>query len=248
MRLLILILISLLSAGCMRTDGGAPGVEGWLQPRAKSGFYRVKRGDTLYSIAWAFGLDYRALASANRLKPPYRIQPGQTLRMTIVPHKQKTRSIRVAHNKNEMTKRASPQPQHIVYVSQWRSHQPTRVVSRWQWPARGRVVGYYSTKLAGNKGINIKGRYGEPIYAAANGIVVYSGAGVRGYGNLIIIKHNDSYLSAYAFNKRILVKEGSRVRVGQKIAEMGRDNAGSTMLHFEIRRNCKPVNPLRYLS
>ncbi|MFK3616329.1 murein hydrolase activator EnvC family protein, partial [Coxiella burnetii] len=94
----------------------------------------------------------------------------------------------------------------------------------------------------------IAGHYGEAVRAASDGVVVYSGAGIRGYGNLIIVKHTNTYLSAYAFNKRILVKEGSRVRAGQKIAEMGRTNSGRVMLHFEIRRNGQPVNPLRYLS
>ena len=98
-----------------------------------------------------------------------------------------------------------------------------------------------------NTGINISGHYAQPVRAAASGIVVYSGAGVRGYGNLIILKHNDSYLSAYAYNDKLLVSLGERVRAGQKIASMGRNDAGKTLLHFEIRKNGRPVDPMRFL-
>lgn len=234
-RCLSFFLFFLALTGCVSSSHLAPVVNGWLQPKAKSSTYRVKKGDTIYSIAWAFGLDYRALAATNHLSPPYQIQAGQTLRMTTVP--------RGAH----VSRSASTSPR-IVYMTAWRPSQPTHPVSHWQWPAKGKVVDRYSQTIGGNQGVDIVGRYGEPVRAAANGVVVYSGAGVRGYGNLIIVKHNDSYLSAYAFNKRILVKEGSRVRAGQKIAEMGRTDAGRVMLHFEIRRDGKPMNPLRYLS
>ena len=115
-------------------------------------------------------------------------------------------------------------------------------------PARGRILHGFSSLAFGNKGIDIQGVYGEPVLASAAGQVVYAGAGIRGYGNLILLKHNDSYLSAYAYNKTITVKEGEWVRAGQTIGTMGRTDAGIVLLHFEIRRNGQPVNPLSYLS
>ncbi|MBW5802756.1 LysM peptidoglycan-binding domain-containing protein [Coxiella endosymbiont of Ornithodoros amblus] len=229
-RCLIAIIIPFLLCGCcVESENFAPVVNGWLQPKARLGSYRVKQGDTIYSIAWAFGLDYQALAAANRLSPPYRIESGQTLQMTIIP-----RGAHVSTGFAVLPRRQSP-PQ-------------LQAVVHWRCPAKGRLIGNYSVGMVGNQGINIAGHYGEMVRAAFDGVVVYSGAGIRGYGNLIIVKHTNAYLSAYAFNKRILVKEGSRVRAGQKIAEMGRTNSGQVMLHFEIRRNGQPVNPLRYLS
>ncbi len=253
------LLLAVSLCACMSNTSYAPVVNAWQQPAAKLGTYLVRKGDTVYSIAWAFGLDYRALAAANDLHSPYEIRPGQRLRMTTQPH----RAITHAHAPQAVIpgRVYSPESERVVKVyaakkKHWakqkinkRVHQAwaSRPVSHWQWPARGRVIQGFSNTLAGNKGINIAGRLGEPVRAAAGGQVVYSGDGVRGYGNLLIIKHNDSYLSAYAYNKRLLVKLGDWVRPGQEIAEMGRNNAGRVLLHFEIRRNGKPVNPMKYL-
>ena len=264
--LCIASLIPMLFA-CTNNSSYAPVVNAWQQPEAKSGTYLVRKGDTVYSIAWAFGLDYRALATANHLKSPYEIKSGERLRMTTAPRRQATKQV--APPISQQTEQTAPSRHpHLlenekvikVYVDgkkAWvrkkiakRTHEAwvnKPVPTRWDWPARGRIAKGFSNTLAGNKGINIAGRFGEPVKAAASGQVVYSGDGVRGYGNLLIIKHNDSYLSAYAYNKKLLVKVGDRVRAGQTIAEMGRDNAGTVMLHFEIRRNGKPVNPMRYL-
>ncbi|MDX1334155.1 MAG: peptidoglycan DD-metalloendopeptidase family protein, partial [Gammaproteobacteria bacterium] len=118
---------------------------------------------------------------------------------------------------------------------------------RWGWPTTGKVINSYSASQPGKKGIDIAGKSGQPVVAAAEGKVVYSGSGLKGYGKLIIIKHNNNYFSAYAHNKKIVVKEGSWVKRGNKIAELGNTGADRTMLHFEIRRNGKPVNPLGYL-
>ncbi|MBU2896399.1 peptidoglycan DD-metalloendopeptidase family protein [Vibrio hepatarius] len=120
-------------------------------------------------------------------------------------------------------------------------------VSRWLWPAKGRVITNFSAGDQGNKGIDIAGQRGQPISSTANGTVVYSGNALRGYGNLVIIKHNDNYLSAYAHNERLLVHEGQSVKAGQKIATMGSSGANSVRLHFEIRYQGKSVNPKRYL-
>ena len=235
-----MLVIAVMVVGCMRNTGLAPVVNGWLQSDAKLSFYRVKAGDTIYSIAWAFGLDYQALAAVNNLNSPYSIRAGEFLRMTIAPRWKKfTSPARFA------TQRASSSKTRIEY---WKPSRSGQLVSHWRWPVDEQIVRRYSIGMNGNQGLDITGRYGEPVRAAADGIVVYSGSEVRGYGNLVIIKHSESYLSAYAFNKRIFVKECSRVRAGQKIAEMGRSNAGRVMLHFQIRCNGKPVNPLRLLT
>ncbi len=204
----------------------------------KNGMYRVTSGETLYSIAWRYGLDYRYLANLNHIAPPYHVVAGQRIYLS---HKL------VRREKNNRSKNISPVSSEyrdvpaIRYVEQSSS----KPVSGWRWPARGSILDSYSSL---NKGVNIGGHIGQPIYATASGQVVYNGNGLRGYGNLIIIKHNNAYLSAYAHNSVSLVKEGQRVRAGQEIAEMGNTGARQTMLHFEIRRNGRPVNPLNYLA
>ena len=120
-------------------------------------------------------------------------------------------------------------------------------VSKWLWPTKGRVIKNFSVGEQGNKGIDIAGQRGQPIVSTAGGTVVYSGNALRGYGNLVIVKHNDNYLSAYAHNDRLLVSEGQSVKPGQKIATMGSSGASSVRLHFEIRYQGKSVNPKRYL-
>ncbi|MCB1827522.1 MAG: peptidoglycan DD-metalloendopeptidase family protein [Coxiellaceae bacterium] len=249
LRLLLgLLLVTLLVSGCLSSTSSAPVVNAWLQPRAKKGTYLVNRGDTVYSIAWAFGLDYRALAKANGLRPPYHLRAGQRLRMSVKPRSSqqyaaKSQSAEVKGRHGQVVRVYTSRRPKAPSQSTWSN----RPAPAWRWPARGRIIQGFSPDLAGNRGIDIAGRFGEPVHAAASGEVVYSGDGVRGYGNLLIIKHNDSYLSAYAFNRKLLVKLGQRVRAGQVIAEMGRNNAGRVMLHFEIRRNGKPQNPERYL-
>lgn len=191
----------------------------------KNGMYRVGAGETLYSIAWRYGLDYRYLANLNHIAPPFHLVAGQRIYLS---------------NRSLKTGKITP-AKNITHQVEQELNQP---VAFWHCPARGPIMGTFSTF---NKGVNIGGRMGSPIYATAAGQVVYSGNGLRGYGNLIIIKHNNAYLSAYAHNSRVLVKEGQRVKSGQKIAEMGNTSAHQTMLHFEIRRNGQPVNPLTYL-
>lgn len=238
-------ILSALTGGLCACGGDtyAPVVSAWHQPAAANSQYIVRPGDTLYSIAWAFGLDYRALAQANNLTSPYIIEPGQRLRMTTG----------VARTnvplQPQSTVQAKPKPTQKLAARSRPISRPVTVAFKgeWRWPAKGRLVGQYSTVSGGNKGIDIQGRLGEAISAAAGGIVVYSGSGVRGYGNLIIIKHNNSYLSAYAYNLRNLVRVGMRVQRGQTIATMGRNDGGKVMLHFEIRKNGRPVNPLLYL-
>jgi len=120
-------------------------------------------------------------------------------------------------------------------------------VDKWEWPAKGKLLRGYSANESGKKGITIGGRPGQPVKAAASGKVVYSGSGLVRYGKMIIIKHNETYLSAYAHNNKIFVREGTMVKSGQQIAEMGSTGTNQTILHFEIRKNGKPVNPLQFL-
>ena len=119
-------------------------------------------------------------------------------------------------------------------------------MKQWLWPVRGEIVNNYGVK--GNKGVDLRGEYGAPVKASAGGEVVYSGDGIPGYGNLLIIKQNSSYLTAYAFNKKLLVTTGDIVKAGQAIAEVGKNAEGTPLLHFEIRRDGKPVNPVGYLA
>ena len=240
---LLCICLALALNACSSDTARAPVLNGWYLPSAKKSYYRVKTGDTLYSIAWMFGLDYRSLADRNGLRYPYKLVRGQKILMSNVPvgAYQSTNTTRSKQSKQVGVKKASlRQP-----VSHFKTtHSAPR---HWVWPARGKVIKPFSIGLRGNAGIDISGHYAEPVRAAARGIVVYSGTGIRGYGNLIIIKHSESFLSAYAYNRAILVRLGQKVKSGQRIAKMGRNNLGQAVLHFEIRRNGKPVNPLMYL-
>ncbi len=205
------------------------------QPSPVSKARTVKAGDTLYSIAWEAGLDYRELARWNGIPPPYRIKPGQQLRLQPIPVKK-------------------PVPDKPATVTRPGSTDNTAVVRepetsgpvRWIWPTNGPILRTYSEK-AGNKGLDIGGQTGQEVRAAAAGRVVYQGSGLRGYGELIIIKHNESFLSAYAHNEKAFVREGDQVRRGQKIAAMGASGTDRVKLHFEIRQRGTPVDPLQYL-
>ncbi|MDX1528350.1 MAG: peptidoglycan DD-metalloendopeptidase family protein, partial [Gammaproteobacteria bacterium] len=163
------------------------------------------------------------LAARNGITEPYTIYPGQRLDVRL---SSKSPSAGSATRSRGAPTRAT-------------------TIKHWAWPAKGQIVTDFAS--SGRKGVDISGRLGQPIVAAADGRVVYAGGGLRGYGELIIVKHNKRYLSAYAHNNRILVKEGDEVKIGQRIAEMGSTGTDSVRLHFEIRRDGKPVNPVRYL-
>lgn len=214
-----------------------------IEPLPKNGTYRVQPDDTLYSIAWRYGLDYRYLANVNHIAHPYHIEAGQII------HLRGTRAYAAPTRLESpvIVQQSEPvitHPTRVPVIHQRVQPEPVAPVSYWHWPARGPVIEEYSDL---NKGINISGQIGDPIYAAAPGKVVYCGNGLRAYGNLIIIKHNSVFLSAYAHNSKVLVKEGLWVKSGQKIAEMGNTGSRRIALHFEIRRGGKPVNPLSYL-
>jgi lipoprotein NlpD len=235
----IILLTTFLLTSCFHTSSYAPvaDVSAIIEPIPKNNMHRVRRGETFYAIAWRYGLDYRRLAQRNGIAKPYAIHTGQLiyLRDSLPGLKRYVRTpvSGVAHYPQSF-------PQRLPLEKE-----PTAVVSFWHWPARGAVIGYFSNL---NRGINIAGYRREPIYAAASGKIVYSGNGLRSYGNLIIIKHNSVFLTAYAHCNKSLVKEGEWVKIGQKIAEMGSSGSRRVMLHFEIRRGGEPQNPLIYLT
>jgi lipoprotein NlpD len=196
--------------------------------------YTVHKGETLYAIAHRYGLNYRRVAAWNGIHHPYTIYPGQRIRLRAPTS---AASHRNRPSAGSTKTRASPPPAREVRSVDGRG-------LKWLWPTQGQVIGTY---WQGRKGIDIAGRAGQPVRAAAPGRVVYSGSGLKGYGQLIIINHDRGYLTAYAHNRRLLVQEGEQVRAGQDIAELGDSGTNRAKLHFEIRRNGKPVDPLRYL-
>jgi lipoprotein NlpD len=211
----------------------------------RSHFYKVKRGDTLYAIAWRANRDYRSLARWNNIKPPYVIYPGQVLRL-VPKGKSGSSPVAKAPRAEKPRRNTAVTKKRQIERATTRSTAAGKVL-RWNWPADGPLLSTFSANDVSRKGIKIGGRPGQPVRASEAGRVVYSGSGLVGYGRLIIIKHNDSYLSAYGHNEKLLVKEGDRVTKGKQIAAMGRSNDGKPMLHFEIRREGKPINPLKLL-
>ncbi|MDX1594010.1 MAG: peptidoglycan DD-metalloendopeptidase family protein [Gammaproteobacteria bacterium] len=234
--------------------------------------YSVRRGDTLYSIAWAYGLDYRQVAAWNGIGAPYTIYPGQKLdlrepavRRPAPPPRRAEAPAPAAKPPPVRPAPATPPPAKRPTPPAPRPSPPpasrttaktdpgapdeTRDVGgvTWRWPVRGRLFRTFSASDPTRKGIDIVGSEGQPVYAASGGKVVYSGDGLVGYGNLIIIKHGNRYLSAYGHNRELLVREGDLVAPGQLIAKMGRVDNDRAMLHFEIRRHGKPIDPLRLL-
>jgi lipoprotein NlpD len=208
----------------------------------KPGFYTVQRGDTLTRIALDHGQAWRDLATWNNLSNANLIEVGQVLRVvppgaTVEPGGVVVQPITTpAQAASKAPAQATPTPSVTP---------PSDQGLAFAWPANGSVVGAFDEVK--NKGLDIAGQAGDPILAAADGQVVYAGSGLRGYGNLIILKHNNTFLTAYAHNQTLLVKEDQQVRKGQKIAEMGKTDADRVKLHFEIRRQGKPVDPAKFL-
>ena len=232
----------------------------------KPGYYSVKSGDTLIRIGMDNGQSWRDIARWNNIENPNLIETGQILRVT--PPEETGVVVRPVTSTNVVT---SPAPANTASApapaSNTASVRPPASAANppnastpannlantdsaeetvsFQWPTRGNVLaGFDEVK---NKGIDIAGKAGDPVLAAADGKVVYAGSGLRGYGNLVILKHNNTYLTAYAHNQSLLVKEDQAIKRGQKIAEMGNSDADQVKLHFEIRRQGKPVDPAKYL-
>lgn len=221
----------------------------------KVGYYTVKPGETLIRIGLETGQNWKDIAAWNNLEQPNQISVGQVLRVTppvvaatesngVVTRPIGSGSIASTQVSPGQSSSASARPGTATPAAAEPAAAAESGLS-WIWPVPGPVLaGFDEVK---NKGLDLGGAAGEPVLAAAEGKVVYVGAGLRGYGNLIILKHNSTYLTAYAHNKMLLVKEDQAVRKGQKIAEMGNSDADRVKLHFEVRRQGKPVDPLKYL-
>lgn len=216
--------------------------------------WTVKRGDTLIGIALDAGADYREIAAMNQLSNPNIIQLDRTLCVRRTAQKATKKPAAGAPPQTgkadavpkDTSKPVTPKAVDEVPSTAAATSAAVADGVKFAWPAKGKVVAGFNE--SSNKGINIAGKMGEPVDAAADGKVVYAGSGLRGYGNLVIVKHENNYLTAYAHNSKILVKEGEPVKRGQRIADMGDSDADSVMLHFEVRRQGKPVDPLKFLS
>jgi len=208
----------------------------------------VLKGDTLYSIAFRYGWDHQDLAELNHIKPPYDIQIGQVIYLVAQKTKpERAKNTRWAQKKAEVAPIAKTSPRVSYQVSDATPSAFDHKGTEWHWPSKGKILKRFQEGRALAKGIDIAGTRGTPIYAAGEGVVVYAGSGLRGFGELIILKHDNDFLSAYAHNNTILVSEGMKVKAGQQIADMGDSGAERVKLHFEIRRKGRPVDPLRYL-
>ncbi|OCH98790.1 peptidase [Legionella jamestowniensis] len=245
---LCVLLFFLLLSGCESRTTLAPVEELKWHPRNQSAVHVVRRGDTLYSIAFRYDTDFRALAAFNRLRSPYTLRVGQVVRIGSAPNPQHTvyRRQHTARKPLYAAKRTTLKKtkSKITPKTRWA---PSIENPNWVWPVNGRVATRFIPQQ-GKKGIDIAGRKGEKIRAASSGVVAYAGNGLSGYGNLIIVKHNNQFLTAYGNNLRNLVKEGQKVKAGQIIAEMGVIDRRFWGVHFEIRRAGRPVNPLNYLG
>jgi lipoprotein NlpD len=240
-------------SGCATRSAPAPVVDrsggkgAGLEP-VQAGFYRIKRGDTLLRIALDHGQSHRDIAEWNNIADMNQIEVDQVIR--VVP----PRSAKAMTSKVEV-KQEKPSPSNQMkdeklakneVKAEKSNNEPAADAGiKLSWPSKGNVIDRFDEGK--NKGIGISGKSGDPIQAAADGKVVYAGNSLRGYGNLLIVKHDNTYLTAYAHNKTLLVKEGDTVKKAQKIAEMGNTDADQVKLHFEVRKHGKPVDPMSYL-
>lgn len=271
-----LVCMGWLLSGCAGSGPLPPVEEARRDPPAE---YIVVRGDTLYGIAWRYGLDYRQVADWNRLANPDLIYPGQRIRLRPSHAKSQaqdhpsvafqgqsireipepppaTASVNDSPNRfpepRQETGSATKTPDQLASISPQtgrRTSDSERKVGErvWRWPAEGEIMRSYQPNVPGRKGIHIGGQLGQTVRAASPGQVVYSGNGLPGYGRLIIVKHSDTLLSAYGYLGSVFVREGDSVGIGQPIAEMGANSENHPALHFEIRQNGKPVDPLQFL-
>lgn len=241
-----LVLLLGMSCGCGQKGIYSKGYYSGSAHHWSKRIHTVAPGETLYSIAWMHGQDYRDVARWNHIASPYTIYPNQKLRVV----KPDTLPPRQPRKLTKIHKSPHPVNAEKETVPAAKPVRKTRLASHrlhWQWPVQGRIISRFSENNPGQQGIDIAAHDGAAIYAAEAGQVVYSGSGLRGYGKLIIIKHNETFLSAYAHNRDLRVKEGEKVKKGEHIADMGNTGAERVKLHFEIRRNGTPVNPFRYL-
>lgn len=244
----LIILVSVGMTGCINTREFISTEAKFSKSKKSTTFHIVETGETLFSIAWTYGWDYHKLASANSIPRPYTIYAGQKIDISNrVAKKRPTKVASVGKTSKPVVKKekAATAPQKPRQVAPTKAKLESK--GGWSWPAEGKVVERFSNKKPQNKGIDIVGKKGESVSAAAAGTVVYAGKGLRGYGNLVIIKHDAKFLSAYAHTSRILVREKEKIKAGQIIAEIGSTGTNKVKLHFEIRRNGRPVDPLQFL-
>lgn len=234
-RIAIFLTVSICLGSCSTSGIYVPVSNAGERQERKVRFHIVQPGDTLYSIAFKYGIDYGDIAASNNISPPYTIFVNQKIALSGLA------KSRTMQRQKIVPKATAEKPKGQVTTKSQASK------LNWRWPVNGEVVNRFSLTGKVNKGVDIRGKLGESVLAAAEGIVVYAGGGLRGYGKLVILKHNDSYLSAYGHNRSILVKEGEKVKGGQVVAEIGSSGPGQEMLHFEIRRDGKPEDPLLYL-
>lgn len=211
--------------------------------------YVVRPGDTLYSIARQHQVTWQELASWNGIADPSQLRVGRTLQVgrAGTSGAPAMGAVEVAQVQPIATPSVESRPLDGSASAPATPRQPMRNDSGidWAWPVEGKIIAAYNQAL--NKGVDIEGAVGDPVRAAADGTVVYAGSGLRGYGNLLIVRHNATFLSAYAHNSRLLVNEGDDVKRGQQIAELGQSDAPSPRLHFEIRRGGTPEDPMQFL-
>lgn len=240
---LLILFVSIALISCSGRDIPAPVADLGVNTTNLPAFgHRVKRGETLYAIAFLYDVDYKDLAKINHIYPPYKLAVGQLISFQPRSNNNYAKpSFNTYKRPQKVFVRPVRQYQNNTSFRSWRNS------GRWLWPVRGVVKSSFAPFMS-RKGIDIAGHKGDKIYASQRGIVAYSGAGLANYGNLIIIKHNNNFLTAYGNNAKNLVREGQYVNAGQPIAEMGIINHKYYGLHFEIRQKGKPLNPLNILK
>ena len=270
---LVMLLVVVILAGCAGWNPAEEKSTGRSSYQTTTdGHYRVKRGDSLHAIAFSFNMDWRDIARWNDIRSPYTIYPDQELRLSAPTgqrsQQQPSRStaktstgskpstsktvVKAAPSKSSTSTTYDNTPKPATTAAEANTPVASNAVAtadpgKWLWPAEGRIISNFKPNDPARKGIDIGGKEGQAVIASAAGEVVYSGAGLIGYGELIIIKHSERLLSAYAHNQKRLVTEGQKVAGGERIADMGKTDRNQAMLHFEIRLNGNPQDPLKYL-
>ena len=250
-RVIVILIVFVGLSACGANYHHAP-VEALAQPPArKVSTHIVAPGETLYSIAWRYDLDYASLANANGIGANYTIVPGQKLDLNVDARRPWSERVGKTATSNKAPVKSSNSTKRSIKESVPSTTKTIQTKSNqsvdWGWPLSGKILTQFRANSDLQKGIDIRGKLGESVLSASSGTVVYAGDGLRGYGKLLIVKHNEKFLSAYAHNRRLLVKEGDLVKRGHKIAEVGSTGTDSVKLYFEIRYNGKPVDPLSYL-
>lgn len=241
---IVVLLLSLLLTACS-SDKAAKSYRN--EGTFSGSVYTVKRGDTLFRISRMTGKSVGELARNNGISAPYTLRIGQKIRVKGNASSSSSKKTAIAKNSSSRTPNSASRSRTSNSSSTSKVALPPVGSRCWRWPTSGNVVESFSNSDGGNKGIDIAGKRGQPIYASAAGTVAYVGNQLRGYGNLVMIKHNEEYITAYAHNDTTLVNTSQKVAAGQKIATMGNSGANSVRLHFQIRYRATAIDPLRYL-